>query len=77
MKAFDLRTLAKAGRWRTELDPSATEDTDRETRDWCTWIPAKRGFISVHSETELSAFCSLKRRFAALLAIPGHAAMKV
>jgi hypothetical protein len=66
---LDLKAIA-ADRYRITLDESAKVDTSRDSKVWCTQIPAKHGHVGTYSERELSAFCSGRRLFARLLAIP-------
>jgi hypothetical protein len=71
MNAIDLVDLASRHGYRLALDESAELDRDQESRAWYRRIPAKYGFIAPHSSTEPSAFCSARRLFARLEAIPG------
>jgi hypothetical protein len=55
-----------------ELDPSVyNPGQSPEDRAWYTRIPCKYGFIGIHSETGLMAYCSTSRLFGPLLAIRG------
>lgn len=66
---LDLKAIA-ADRYRLTLDESATVDTSRDSKLWCAQIPCKYGHVGSYSERELSAYCSGRRLFARILAIP-------
>jgi hypothetical protein len=67
---IDLKESA-GRRYRIVLDPSAEIDGSREERLWFYRIPCKAGFIGVHGENTLMAYCYRLRRLPGLLAIPG------
>jgi hypothetical protein len=72
MLPLDLKVIA-ADRYRLDLDESASlpsTDPTAETKAWCRRIPCRYGFIGVHSDRELLAYCNARRLFKALLAIP-------
>jgi hypothetical protein len=72
MLPIDLKAIA-ADRYRLTLDESASlpsTDPTAETKAWCRQIPCRYGHIGVHSDRELSAYCSASRLFRSLLEIP-------
>jgi hypothetical protein len=52
------------------LDETAEIESSRAERQWLVRIPAKHGWIGVHSDTELTAYCTARRLFPSLLAVP-------
>ena len=67
---IDLKRLADDRGLRRSLDPTAEIDRSRESRPWLCRIPCRFGWIGVHGETVLSAFCPRPRIWPKLLAIP-------
>jgi hypothetical protein len=70
MIPIDLETLATSAGYRVALDPSSEIDTARSERPWLIRIPARYGFISVHGTELLACYCSARRLFTSLMAIP-------
>jgi hypothetical protein len=67
---IDLRELATTAGYRTSLDPTAEIDTTQAERAWQTRVPAKYGFITPWSATDLAGYCNASRLFSQLLAVP-------
>lgn len=67
---IDRKAIA-GNRYRTTLDPSAGLDPARENRVFYYRIPARYGFIGVHSSDALLAHCKAVRIIPRLLAISG------
>jgi hypothetical protein len=71
MKPYDLKSAADAGGFRTVLDPTSRIEPSKKERAWLVRIPAHFGWISVHSENELLAYCRTNRLLARFRQIPG------
>lgn len=63
MEPFDLAALAKQHSLRTVYDPTAAIESSRTEKRWLVRIPCKRGWIGIHSDVELIAFCEQRNYY--------------